>query len=150
GTNTGNSGTHPGGSASAALRSSPVRLEWSQAGTHHSGRLQVGTGEQARRVQVPEQVTALLAQLRAQMARPGTGTWLSALVQAEGDESRWGFNYSLRPYWNSTGSSMLERPAAPPVPDEARWAADVRRFPRDEHHLLDWLALPAVSGRTFA
>ena len=144
--------SHPGAEADdgETRPSPPVRLEWSQAGTQHSGRLQVGSGEHARRVQVPEQVTASLARLRAQMARPGAGTWLSVLVQVEGDESRWGFNYSLRPYWNSTGSSMLERPDAAPVPEEARWSADVRRFPRDEHHLLDWLALPAVSGRTFA
>ena len=136
--------------ASGAPAMVPVKLEWSQAGTQHSGRLVVGSGERARRVQVPEQVTAALAQLRAQMARPGAGTWLSMLVRVDGDDSRWGFNYSLRPYWNSTGDTMLERPRAEPVPDETRWSADVRRFPRDEHHLLDWLALPAVSGRTFA
>lgn len=123
-----------------------VHLEWSQAGTHHSGRLLVGTEQSAARVPVPEPVTVQMAQLRALMARPGTGTWLSAVVRITGGQPSLHFNYTQRPYWNSPGGSMLERPDGAPVPDEARWAADLRRYPRDRNHLLPWLAVQVVAG----
>lgn len=122
----------------------PVRLEWSQAGTQHSGRIYLTSGA----VPVPEPVTATLSRLRAAMARPGAGTWLSAQAQVDPDDSRWDFNHTRRPYWNSP-DSMLAPTAAPAVPDDARWAADLRRYPRDAEHALGWLAAPVSSGRSF-
>jgi len=122
----------------------PVRMEWSQAGTQHSGRVYLGPVIEP----VPEPTTTALARLRARMARPGAGTWLSVQVTVAADDSRWDFNYTQRPYWNSRGS-MLHPTAEPAVPDDARWQADLRRYPRDEEHRLAWLMAPAVSGRRF-
>lgn len=123
----------------------PVQLEWSQAGTHHSGRLFLGAGQSAERRPVPDQITSDMARLRTLMARPGTGTWLSARVHLDQQQVRLEFNYDQRPYWNATSTSMLQRPAAHPVPDETRWAADLRRYPRDREHLLTWLATQVVA-----
>lgn len=120
-----------------------VRLEWSQAGTQHSGRLEVA----GRRLTVPAQITAAMAQLRAQMAAPRSGTWLSVLLEVSADDVDIAFNYTLRPYWNSTGATMLEPPpAALGVPDESRWAADLRRYPRDREHVVTWMAAPVIDS----
>jgi len=116
-------------------------LEWSQAGTQHAGRLLIGSGPEPQRVTVPEQVIYAMADLRAQMARPGAGTWLSARVHVNGEDAGLEFNYTQRPYWNAPGISMLDRPQEPPVPDESRWAADLRRYPRDREHSLPWVAV---------
>ncbi len=122
-----------------------ARLEWSQAGTEHSGRFVLDPLGASRRVPTPSEVTEVMAQLRAQMAKPGTGTWLSAVITVSPDNTEAEFNYSQRPYWNAPGESMLEAPAAPPVPDERRWAADLRRYPRDQDNLLVWMAAPVIA-----
>ncbi|HLS14315.1 MAG TPA: TNT domain-containing protein [Beutenbergiaceae bacterium] len=128
-----------------------AQVEWSQAGTQHSGRLWVAGDGELRRAQLPDALTAALARLRVAMVDPARGAWLSALVQVDADDAvRLETNYFQRPYWNSTTDSMLDRPAGAAVPDEARWAADLRRYPRDREHQLSWLAAESIEGEAAA
>ncbi|UFU02670.1 TNT domain-containing protein [Ruania suaedae] len=124
-----------------------VHLEWSQAGPEHSGRAYASGAQGARWIDVPSAVAPALRDLRAQTARPGAGAWLSLVILAR-REGRVEVvaNYDRRPYWNSATPSMLDTPAQEPVPDERRWAADLRRYPRDREHRPPWLAEDEVSG----
>lgn len=129
-----------------------AKIEWSQAGSQHSGRLLILTeGQRPTRVSVPDGITTAMARLRAAMVRPGQGAWLSAVitVTADGDATLIP-NYTHRPYWNTETTSMLDRPTAAPAPDESRWAADLRRHPRDRAHQLDWLADEGIEGEAAA
>ena len=146
-------------SAAGALRAAAgegwalAQLEWSQAGTQHSGRAVVlDAGSSApRRIFIPDDAVTALATLRETMSRPGTGTWLSVALSLtpEGEpEAR--FNYEARPYWNSTTASMLDNPVEAPVPAEDRWLADLRRHPRDRAHVPAWLAPETIDGEAVA
>ena len=124
-----------------------LELQWSQASTQHSGRLLLVRAEAATWEQVPDEVTRMLIELRAQMAEPGSGTWLliTHAVTAEGEAST-RYSYDERPYWNSPQASMLVAPHAPPVPSDTQWQADLRRFPRDREHAVAWLAPEEFEG----
>lgn len=124
-----------------------LELQWSQASTQHSGRLLLVRAEAATWVQVPDEVTRMLIDLRAQMAAPGTGAWLliTHTVPSEGEASTQ-YSYDERPYWNSPEASMLVAAHAPPVPSDAQWQADLRRFPRDREHAVAWLPAEEFEG----
>lgn len=124
-----------------------LELQWSQASTQHSGRLLLVRAEAASWEQVPDEVTGMLIELRAQMAEPGSGAWLriTHTLTVEGEVST-GYDYDERPYWNSPQASMLVPPQAPPVPSDAQWQADLRRFPRDREHAVAWLVPEEFAG----
>lgn len=127
--------------------------EWSQAGVQHSGRLLVTTPDGVRRESVPPAAVDALAELRRRTADPVRGAWLSARVEVEpGQAPRYEPNHDRRPLWTSSGVSMLDDDATtgPPVPDDARWLADLRRYPRDRAHVPTWLVPDAVDGEETA
>ena len=66
--------------------------------------------------------------LRAAMYREGAGTWFSATIRVvpEGSAAA-DFDYDGEPRWD-----------VPPAPGD--YVADLKRFPRDEDHVPDWLA----------
>ncbi|WP_159621602.1 TNT domain-containing protein [Ruania rhizosphaerae] len=131
----------------AGADAAAVHLEWSQAGTQHSGRAYAVTGERSRWVEVPAEVGPALRELRAATAQPGSGAWLSVVILARrGAGTEVVANYDQRPYWNSTAASMLDAPAGAPVPDDRRWAADLRRFPRGREHVPEWLTPDEIAG----
>ncbi|SEE63306.1 TNT domain-containing protein [Ruania alba] len=128
-----------------------VHLEWSQAGTQHSGRAYAVVGGAAHWIEVPTEIAPDLRALRAATADRRAGAWLSVEIDAQrGGDVRVNRNDDRRPYWNSTTASMLDAPAAPPVPDERRWLADLQRYPRDRAHLPDWLNPGEVEGEAAA
>ncbi|WP_147918844.1 TNT domain-containing protein [Ruania zhangjianzhongii] len=124
-----------------------LELQWSQASTQHSGRLLLVRADAATWEQVPDEATRMLIDLRAQMAEPGTGAWflITHTVTAAG-EATTRYEYERRPYWNSPEASMLVAPHAPPVPTDAQWQADLRRFGRDRQHAVHWLAPEEFEG----
>ncbi len=142
--------------AEALIRAAPegwtmLTVEWSQAGTQHSGRAHRVDADGWHRIDMPDGVVAAFASLRAETAAPGRGAWFSARVVVEpGAEPRLEPNPDRRPFWNSPTPSMLDAPDEPPVPDEGRWLTDLKRFPRDREHIPDWLAPDAVEGEASA
>lgn len=80
------------------------------------------------------------SRLRAMMADPTNGTWLSAAMVIDADGvARLEFNHDLRVMY-----ARVERPlwvgyAEPP---DARYRADLRRFPRAAGRLPAWYPLP--------
>ena len=124
-----------------------VHLQWSQASTQHSGRLLLVREDAATWEQVPDEVTRMLIELRAAMADPGAGTWLLIThTVTSGGEVTTHYSFDERPHWNSPEPSMLVAPHAPPVPSDAQWQADLRRFPRDREHAVAWLAPEEFEG----
>lgn len=138
--------------AAAGQGWSRIDAEWSQAGTQHSGRAYVtGADGVEHRVAMADGAVAAFAALRAQMATPTAGAWLSArAVLTPGAEPLLEPNFDRRPAWNSTTTSMLDLPDEPSVPTEDRWLADLKRHPRDRAHLPAWLAPDAVEGEAVA
>ncbi len=124
-----------------------LELQWSQASTQHSGRLLLVRQESATWEQVPDEATRALIELRAGMATAAAGTWLliTHTVTADGQATT-GYEYDQRPYWNAPQASMLVAPPGPPVPTDGQWLADIRRFPRDREHALDWLSPEEFEG----
>ncbi|UFU06033.1 TNT domain-containing protein [Ruania halotolerans] len=131
-----------------------VHLEWSQAGTQHSGRAFAVLDGHSHWIEVPTALAPDLRELRSLTADRQTGAWLSVTIAAHrGEAARVTPNYDRRPYWNSTGVSMLDVPSAPsmpPIPDQRRWLADLQRYPRERAHLPDWLTPGEVEGEAVA
>ncbi|TDE99134.1 DUF4237 domain-containing protein [Occultella glacieicola] len=130
-----------------------IDVEWSQAGTQHSGRaFLTDTGHAApRAVRVPDDAVSALAALRTRMSTPSTGAWLSAAASVTpAGPLEVIYNYDRRPYWNATGGSMLDAPDEPPVPTDERWLADLRRHPREREHVPAWLTPDVVEGEEAA
>ncbi|CAM3549672.1 TNT domain-containing protein [Occultella aeris] len=128
-------------------------VEWSQAGTQHSGRAYLtDTGHAAPRpVRVPDAAVGALAALRAHMSAARKGTWLSAAASMTPPGSLdVSYNYDRRPYWNSTTGSMLDAPEEPPVPTDEKWLADLRRHPRERDLVPAWLTPDHVEGEEAA
>jgi len=124
-----------------------AHLEWSQAGTQHSGRTYLLSPEgEVVRLGLPDAAVAALAELRVQDAAPDAGTWFSAhltLTPGAGDEPALAVERTERPYWNSPDLSMV-LPAgtaapAPAVPSDEQWLADLTAFPRSPEHVPAWL-----------
>lgn len=124
-----------------------AHLEWSQAGTQHSGRTYLLSPEgEVVRLGLPDAAVAALAELRVQDAAPDAGTWFSAhltLTPGEGDEPSLAVERTERPYWNSPDLAMV-LPAgtatpSPAVPSDEQWLADLTAFPRSPEHVPAWL-----------
>ncbi|TGO05565.1 TNT domain-containing protein [Serinibacter arcticus] len=124
-----------------------AHLEWSQAGTQHSGRTYLRSPEgEVVRLGLPDAAVAALAELRVQDATPDAGTWFSAhltLTPGEGVEPDLTVERTERPYWNSPALGMV-LPAgtaapAPAVPSDEQWLADLTAFPRSTEHVPAWL-----------
>lgn len=75
----------------------------------------------------PAQIGELFGELRAASAAPGTGTWLTGVVEINHPES-----YQFR--FNAT-----KQPEFRGDPPETASADELRRFPRDEDKIPDWL-----------
>ncbi|GMA30168.1 glycohydrolase toxin TNT-related protein [Litorihabitans aurantiacus] len=124
-----------------------AHLEWSQAGTQHSGRAYVYDAAGAlTRLSLPDPAVNALAELRSRDAAPGTGTWLSAHLALTPDttgEPHLVVEHARRPYWNTPQTRMLIDDGAPvpdqPFPSDEQWVADLATFPRAPEHVPDWL-----------
>lgn len=78
---------------------------------------------------VPPAAITAMRDLRQQMARPGTGSWYTAVLTLTNEGGRVGvdvdFDYDRRPEWDA------------PPPDSA-YLDDQRQVPRDPDKLPDW------------
>ncbi|MFV0251917.1 MAG: TNT domain-containing protein [Beutenbergiaceae bacterium] len=137
--------------AAAPSGSTHLVAEWSQAGSQHSGRAFAGDAQTLNHLPFPDDATTAFAALRAQMARPAIGTWLSARITLTKDgEPDFHANYSQRPKWNAPGLSMLEPTTGQPVPTQDRWLIDLQHYPRDRGHIPAWLAPTQIAGEEVA
>lgn len=141
---------------SAALRRAApagwqrLDLQWSQAGTQHSGRL-LAWADRADWLPIPEEATRLLIELRAAMATPERGAWLLLTASTwPSGETTVRLTYDQRPYWNTPEASMLAAPDAPPVPSDQLWQADLQRFPRARANTPGWLTPAEFVGEAAA
>lgn len=79
----------------------------------------------------PARIAELFGQLRAASAAPGTGAWLTAVFEIHHPETYQAkFNATKQPDFRGT-------------PPETAAAEELRRFPRDEDKIPDWLGGPA-------
>ncbi|GGM59088.1 hypothetical protein GCM10012275_32780 [Longimycelium tulufanense] len=77
---------------------------------------------------MPEEVLALLGELRERMYQPGRGTWFAVVGHlATPNQARFRYELDEEPRWDS------EEPTA------ADYAADLARFPRDPAATPEWL-----------
>lgn len=135
-----------------------AHLEWSQAGTQHSGRTYLTTPEGVVRLEVPDGAVRALARLRAAKADPTAGAWLAAhvVVTPDSDEVTTTFEWNQRPYWNAPGLRMVPQPGetvpAEPMPTDEQWLADFKTYPRTPELTPDWLrnstATPGAAAAT--
>lgn len=130
----------------AARPWSSGHLEWSQAGTQHSGRTYLLTPEdEVVRLGLPDAAVTALAELRVHDATPDAGTWFSAhlTISPEGAEPDLVVERTERPYWNSSALAMVPpagTPApVPAVPSDEQWLGDLQTFPRSPEHVPAWL-----------
>lgn len=118
-----------------------AKLYWSEIGSAAVGRLYLEfAGGDRRRGDVPLEAMDALSALRAEMAEPSKGAWLSTLVEVDASARlRMRFNYDHRPYWN-IGSARFEPPQTDeaPMPGDAAFVADLQRFPREARLIPDW------------
>lgn len=123
-----------------------MHAEWSQVGTAHMGRLYSG-GE---RQPLPPAAAELFARLREHGRDPERGVWLSARIDVPATgEPEFTANTGQRVYWNS--DSLFTPPTeADPVPSDEQWVAELRRNPRAQEFMPEWLPDPAPANAGFS
>ncbi|HCX85089.1 MAG TPA: hypothetical protein DHV14_08145, partial [Micrococcales bacterium] len=145
------------GAAARGVDWQSANVEWSQSGPQHSGRAYLTSSNAGIvRLDLPDETVAALAQLRAELATPERGAWLSALVSVTPDGGRTvTYEWDARPYWNATGVRMVPQAAdavpAVAIPDDEQWLADLQTYPRSPEHLPEWLRNSTANpGAAFA
>jgi hypothetical protein len=117
----------------AMLRAAPedwdqVIVDYRSVGRYAEadGEIVFASGE-ATEWQVPPEITAMFARLRAGMYRDGRGTWFNARYKLD-HPSSYNLDYDREePQWHR------------PPPPQA-YADDLRTFPRSEENVPEWLA----------
>jgi hypothetical protein len=78
-----------------------------------------------------------LSALKAAMADPQKGTWLSTELTVTSDgRFSFAYNYDRRVYWHQDDAYV---PAAEPYPEDRSWVEEFAAFPRAGDYLPDWL-----------
>lgn len=109
-----------------------IRAEYRSAGRHIEADVVVTTDDdQQQPIRPPLDVVELLGELRALMYRPGRGTWLSGVYVLD-HPSKYSaeFEPDTEPRW---------RRMPPPI----GFQDELRRFPREDAHIPEWLRLRA-------
>ncbi|MGL5856923.1 MAG: hypothetical protein ACRC35_00680 [Angustibacter sp.] len=119
-----------------------LKVFWSQIG---GGRVMwVLTVDKAGEIGMlvpPIQLLGDFGELKAQMARPDTGTWSLVELTIDRDGSyAYDFVYDERVYWNPVDPAVpLEAPDdMPAMPEVVSWRKEFEQFPRAAEHLPDW------------
>ncbi|WP_239785077.1 hypothetical protein [Saccharopolyspora erythraea] len=112
-----------------------ITVEYRATGEYHDLLGEVTTPDgTARSWEPPEELRGIFEQLRDGMYRPDVGTWLSALYVVERPSSyRIDINFDSEPRWQR------------PLP-RAAYADELRRYPRAEENVPDWLR-EKIDGR---
>jgi hypothetical protein len=118
-----------------------IRAEYRSAGRHiEADVLITGDDDQQHPIRPPQDVVELLGELRALMYRPGRGTWLSGLYVLD-HPSKYSaeFEPDTEPRWRR-------------VPPPIGFQDELRRFPREDAHIPEWLraraGLPPIPDTT--
>jgi hypothetical protein len=118
-----------------------VRAEYRSAGRHIEADVAITTDDdQQYPIRPPLDVVELLGELRALMYRPGRGTWLSGLYVLD-HPSKYNaeFEPDAEPRWRR-------------VPPPIGFQDELRRFPREDAHIPEWLraraGLPPIADTT--
>jgi hypothetical protein len=109
-----------------------IRAEYRAAGRHIEADVLVTAQEgEPHPIRPPMDVVELLGELRAVMYRPGRGTWMSGLYVLD-HPSKYNaeFEPDTEPRW---------RRPPPPI----GFQDELRRFPREDVHIPEWLRLRA-------
>jgi hypothetical protein len=109
-----------------------IRAEYRSAGRHiEADVLVTGADGQPQPIRPPMEVVELLGELRAAMYQPGRGTWMSGVYLLD-HPSKYSADFApdTEPRW---------RRMPPPI----GFQDELRRFPRDEAHIPEWLRMRA-------
>lgn len=109
-----------------------IRAEYRSAGRHiEADVLVTGADGQPQPIRPPMEVVELLGELRAAMYQPGRGTWMSGVYLLE-HPSKYSADFApdTEPRW---------RRMPPPI----GFQDELRRFPRDDAHIPEWLRMRA-------
>jgi hypothetical protein len=89
---------------------------------------------------VPWSLDDKFRELKAGMADPEKGGWLSVVIKlAREGRYTFGYNYDRRVYWNPDAPTPLDPPAHGDLdPDDAAYVAEFERFPRSAEYLPEW------------
>jgi hypothetical protein len=118
-----------------------IRAEYRAAGRHIEADVMITTDDdQQYPIRPPLDVVELLGELRALMYRPGRGTWLSGVYVLD-HPSKYNaeFEPDTEPRWRR-------------VPPPIGFQDELRRFPREDAHIPEWLraraGLPPIADTT--
>ncbi|MBP2330882.1 hypothetical protein JOF56_011267 [Kibdelosporangium banguiense] len=105
-----------------------IRVEYRSAGRHIEADVVVtADDEQHYPIRPPMDVVELLGELRALMYRPGRGTWMSGrYVLDHPSKYNAEFEPDIEPRWRR-------------VPPPIGFQDELRRFPREDAHIPEWL-----------
>ncbi|SDR15611.1 TNT domain-containing protein [Actinopolyspora saharensis] len=106
-----------------------VTVEYRATGEYHDLLAEVTLQDgDSRAWEPPEELNGIFEHLREGMYRPDVGTWLSALYTVERPSSyRIDINFDEEPQWQQ------------PLPPES-YAEELRRYPRSEDNIPDWMS----------
>lgn len=109
-----------------------IRAEYRSAGRHIEADVVItGKDDQPSAVRPPLDVVELLGDLRTQMYREGRGTWLSCVYTLDHPSAyNAEFDPDTEPRWRR-------------VPPPIGFQDELRRFPREDAHIPEWLRLRA-------
>lgn len=118
-----------------------IRAEYRSVGRHIEADVVTTTDDdQQHPIRPPLDVVELLGELRAVMYRPGRGTWLSGRYVLD-HPSKYSaeFEPDIEPRWRR-------------VPPPIGFQDELRRFPREDAHIPEWLraraGLPPIADTT--
>lgn len=105
-----------------------ITVEFRATGEYHDLLGEVGAKDgSSRGWEPPAELEGIFERLRDGMYRPDVGTWLSALYVVERPSSyRIDINFDSEPHWHN------------PLP-RAAYVDELRRYPRSEENIPDWL-----------
>jgi hypothetical protein len=118
-----------------------IRAEYRSVGRHIEADVTVTSDDdQQYPIRPPLDVVELLGELRALMYRPGRGTWLSGrYVLDHPSKYNAEFEPDIEPRWRR-------------VPPPIGFQDELRRFPREDAHIPEWLraraGLPPIADTT--
>jgi hypothetical protein len=118
-----------------------IRAEYRSAGRHIEADVTITSDDdQQYPIRPPLDVVELLGELRALMYRPGRGTWLSRrYVLDHPSKYNAEFEPDIEPRWRR-------------VPPPIGFQDELRRFPREDAHIPEWLriraGLPPIADTT--